>query len=376
MSDATPEIRKRFHELLATLQTIDEQYLSEKRRITAPDDIAEGYRMLMAVLQSSVDLFLESDPARPQFRRLITSTRKHTGDNPDAVYYHALMSGRREFVIRGKLVGERYLSFTVYRSQNGVWTEDVSSEINSEQIQFGQDGSYEIFLGGEERPGNWLRTHEDTFQVVSRHYFEAVTPAAADTAIEPRPVIEPLQALALPARHDERSVGAALEKMNRYLRAMTIERVKVGDAGTTPSWFSITPNTIGQPRLWDAETDGGGNGAPDIAYAAGFFVLQPTEALVVEGRMPKCAYANVVLTNRYLQSLDYRHRTVCLNRNQMQMDADGRFTLVISAEDPGRPNWMDTEGRAAGIVYWRFLLPIEPIEPLRTRVVALAELGS
>ena len=76
-----------------------------------------------------------------------------------------------------------------------------------------------------------------------------------------------------------------------------------------------------------------------------------------------------------MQTLDYRDRTVSLNRKQMKLDQDGNFTVILAHQDPGRPNWLDTEGRATGIIFWRFLLPEEPIEALKTEVVPFSSLG-
>jgi hypothetical protein len=65
----------------------------------------------------------------------------------------------------------------------------------------------------------------------------------------------------------------------------------------------------------------------------------------------------VSLWNRHLQTYDYAHRRVSLNRAQTALDADGAFTLVIAHRDPGVPNWLDTEGRPFGMVFWRYFLP-------------------
>jgi len=106
----------------------------------------------------------------------------------------------------------------------------------------------------------------------------------------------------------------------------------------------------------------------------GTFRLQPDEALVMEGRLPACAFANVMLWNRHLQTLEYRDRRVSLNRRQIRREADGSYRVVVAACDPGVPNWLDTCGHGEGTVFWRFLLPAEPPERPRCRVVPLAEL--
>jgi len=31
--------------------------------------------------------------------------------------------------------------------------------------------------------------------------------------------------------------------------------------------------------------------------------------------------------------------------------------MILAHRDPGLPNWIDTEGRPFGLVFWRFMLP-------------------
>jgi hypothetical protein len=70
-----------------------------------------------------------------------------------------------------------------------------------------------------------------------------------------------------------------------------------------------------------------------------------------------------------MQTFDYAHRRVSLNRAQTVPEADGRFRVVLAHRDPGVANWIDTEGRAFGLVFWRFLLPAGPIETPQAEVV-------
>ena len=107
----------------------------------------------------------------------------------------------------------------------------------------------------------------------------------------------------------------------------------------------------------------------------GPFLLGPDDALVMEGRLPECCFANVVLWNRFMQSLEYRDRTISLNRRQMKLGPDGSFRIVIAHRDPGVPNWLDTDGRPFGTIFWRFLLPQEEPERPRTQVMALADVA-
>src|SRR3546814_10117697 len=44
-----------------------------------------------------------------------------------------------------------------------------------------------------------------------------------------------------------------------------------------------------------------------------------------------------------------------LNYAQARWEKDGLFRAVISAQDPGVPNWLDTAGNASGAVQGRWL---------------------
>jgi hypothetical protein len=74
----------------------------------------------------------------------------------------------------------------------------------------------------------------------------------------------------------------------------------------------------------------------------------------MEGTMPDCAFANLVLWNPHMQTLDYRSRRSSLNSAQMELGADGSFRIVIAARDPGVPNWIDTGGHRRGTMFGGF----------------------
>jgi hypothetical protein len=68
---------------------------------------------------------------------------------------------------------------------------------------------------------------------------------------------------------------------------------------------------------------------------------------------------------------DYVNRPVSRNRANTTLEPDGSFRMVIAHQDPGIPNWIDTEGRPSGTVFWRFFLPEGDIEAPQTEVVKL-----
>ena len=115
--------------------------------------------------------------------------------------------------------------------------------------------------------------------------------------------------------------------------------------------------------------------AKDNTYAMAPWVLKPDEALIIKGRFPACRFASVVLWNMFMQTLDYRYRQTSLNRKQTTLEKDGSFTMVVAHQDPSHVNWLDTEGRFMGVMFWRFQMAEEAIEPLQTEVVKFADLN-
>jgi len=371
------ESQAAFRELLATLAEIDEGWLVAERGVREAD-IPLAHRALGMVLSGALDLYLEADPERPHFTRLISPFRKW-GDNPDGIYFFTSIRGDRRYRIRGRRGAEVYLSFTVHGGDaEGHWPKRVVADMNLRDMTFGPDGSYEVVLDAQKpsgAPGNWMALAPDAGSVVARFYFLNETPAAADPTMLPELSIEPEGSLVgAPSPPDDAMIAARYRRVANWLRSKYGGQLLRTPGRKMPSWNSTTPNQIGSPLDW-SDSQGGGWGAVDIVYAAGPWQLEADEALVIEGRMPKCLFASVVLWNPFGQTADYRYRTVSLNKVQMELAEDGGYRVVVANTDPGVPNWLDTAGRREGTVFWRFMLPEESPGRLDCRVVKTASLA-
>ena len=90
-------------------------------------------------------------------------------------------------------------------------------------------------------------------------------------------------------------------------------------------------------------------------YYKGAYDLRDDEALVIEAKVPnKCAYYSTILTNRTYETTDWLNNQSSLNNAQSRVDRDGVLRIVISAKDPGVPNWLDTAGYPQGLVQGRW----------------------
>jgi hypothetical protein len=359
------ESRKALHELLDLLREVDDRFLSPEWLIQGPQDIAEGMRAVMHALQGGLQGWFETDPEHPQFRRIVAPWRKFTGDNADAIYYDAAVRGDRRYRVRGRMDGAVYVSLTVEAgSHDGRMGGRTDGVINDTQFDVRPDGTFEVLLGGPPQKRNWLALPPDASRVTTRHYYEDETAAANDPSKHPALSIEVLDAVSRAEAPNDRNVAEGLRRVANFVRARTLEMPPPGKR-QQPAFVGTTPNQFPAP----CSPAGLGLAALDAEYSMAPYVLAPDQALVIRGRWPRCRCANVDLWNRFQQTYDYSTKQVTLNRKQTKLEPDGSFRIVIAHRDPGVPNWLDTEGRPFGMVFWRFFLPEETVETPRAELV-------
>jgi hypothetical protein len=327
-----------------------------------PIDRAEGYRYLTRLARIGLEMMLEhSDPDFPTFYSASHPTGKIGGDNPDNLYQNATIAGDREYRIWGRRNTVPYLSFGTKANRYATeGTMASTGELEAAEMVFGRDGSFEIAVSRERKPGNWLPIAADSSMLLVRQTFlDRPSEVAADVRIErvggpARP--EPLT----PARLDRGLAAAAA--------------FVTGTARTFVNWveeFRKYPNAFAPfPQEICYRT----GGDPLIHYLHGYWQVAADEALVIDTEVPKCEIWNFQLDNYWMESLDYRYLPVCWNKHTAKYNADGSLTFVIAARDPGVGNYMDTAGHACGSMLLRWTRAKTHPVP-RCRVVKLATLA-
>jgi hypothetical protein len=374
----TSAARKAMHDLLDAIRGVEEKLLTPERGFS-PEELAEGERSLAHILYTGLDFWLEAKPNRPVFRPYVTPTRKLLGCNPDSVYFFAPIQDDKRYRISGNLAAATFTSFTVEKgSQEGHAARGSSAAISDLEMEVSGDGSYEIIVSRDKpAKGNWLELKPGASQITTRHYHEAKQNVAAIPGrivpidievIDPKP-LDPYGADAEVAKH--------LEWVANYVRehsAMTFQKTSP-EMAKKLGWVSLEPNEFNAPGQWASASEDSAYGNTHAWYCSSTYDLARDEALVITGRFPDCRFANVVLWNSFMQSYDYVNRQISLNRNQITYEDDGSFRIVIAHQDPGVPNWLDTEGRPKGTVYWRYVFPTEKPKRVKTKVVKLSKLS-
>ena len=310
---------------------------------------ADGEGFCAQVIETALQL-VAVDPARPAFVPWQTPTRRYTDNGLDSVYGMAFVDDRHRYRISGTRADECYLSVSLYAADSGQPDRQVSS-VNHVDLGVERGGRFEFELAPTD--GGSI--------VITRQYFADPTREAAGSF-----AIEVLDRGST-APPTDATTTAGWRRATRFVRAVTT-LPPLRDP--PPPWVSGTPNHMGDPSGWERDPVRG-RGAVDQIYASGSFVLDDGQALVMDTRLPRGAYASATVWNLFSQSIDQRFHRSTINHRSARRDGDGRVRMVVAPRDPGVANWLDTGGRRRGSIFWRFLLAREPAEPIRCQVASI-----
>lgn len=298
--------------------------------------VAYWAQMLIRTLEE--DIIQDAD--FPFFREVDYRVREG-GDNPDQRYLFAPLRGGEQYRIWGTRNGERRLEIQVYTGL--PWSAQggrVAAALSEEELQVQADGSFEVILGGEAREHNWLDNPPDSSFVMVRQIYADWAEKAGHVHID------------RVGYEGRAKPGLTPQDM---IRRLQLARDNFG--ALVPLWPSFgrerfaqqTPNTLSPP--FDTVSAGGVKGR---WMSLGAFQLQPDEALLLTMWPIGGNYQGVQLTDIWTSSLEYANRQTSLSADQSYRSADGAYRYIISHEDPGIQNWLDTTGLENGYLLLRF----------------------
>ncbi len=309
-------------------------------------ELLEEVRVLVRIVALCSELSLDVDVESPWFFPMYSEARLIGGPNPDGDYQLAMISGARRYRVRGVRGTSTYLGFQVLAGV-GLTPRRMAAYVSDTDLRLSPTGAFELVLAAAEAAAaelgdaRWVKVPEDASAIVVRQYI-------ADRADEElsRLTIEPLDPPGVPPLPDD--AGLALQ-----LTAMGWTIAKLATLHRT-----IKPELLTQPNeLITAEAAdlGAADTTPDNLYMIGTFRLDDDEALVVDFTPPDTRYWSVNVTNIWHECIDHRRRRSSLTNAAAARNDDGTVRVVISAADPGHPNWLDTGQRHRGFVVLRWL---------------------
>jgi len=339
-----------WRDVLAALARAEQRVLGPGAPAT-PRDRAEGFRHLLRFLVAGHLLCVEhADPDAPRFARMVDPAWQWGLDMPDCLYLFAALRGDAVYRVWGSRGTANHIDFQVnwgHFALGDVAAWGTVSSANDLELDFAADGTFELWLGGPARPGNWLPLAPNAEFLLVRQYF-------ADWEHE-RPgdfAIDRVAAAGAPPAPRGDQIAARLERLVSWIdRGGALwERMSRGLVE------GMAPNSLLVTRPKDSDQRAGLRGQ---AYGMGNFHCASDEAVIVRFDPPRCRHWSVSLANWWWESLDFASHQTSLNARQARLDTDGAFRAVIAHVDPGVANWLDTTGHGRGTLAIRFLLADE-----------------
>jgi len=269
-----------------------------------------------------------------------------TGNNPDNVYRRIGMHADARYEIRGRLFapGPGDTTLEVNPDGGGAGPKQVAWDalgpvlFSFADLHAEPDGSFLITVDSDPAGGrpNHLRLREGAARMSLR-----------DTLLD--------WARENPVYFEIRRVDRftpqpkSTDQIADLVVAELPEFIRFWNSFTETVFFGRAPNTA-RPPVRGVEVTGLGT----KLTTRGNYDLAEDEALVIHADRMDATYMCLALQNCWLQTEEFRSRTGSLNNTQAVPNADGSFTYVVSAQDPGVHNWGDTSGHLQGSLQIRW----------------------
>lgn len=274
-----------------------------------------------------------------RFEHMLDGTRipatKHGHPNPDYIYWFAPVNGESRYVVSVDTGNAPPAAAEIsLLDKNQVYLGNLSLH----QLVIGSDGKFTITLDSDPAGDrvNHLQTRDGAFQLLIRN------------------VIADLKSQQ-PMRFGIKRLGAppAAAPSDDDIAPLCEAHIKklINDLMFVNANFVMKRpvNTFENPFFSD-----GGLYSVTQAYAPGHFRLDNDEALIFTLTLGNAAYAVVPVSNIWGGIGDYLHHVGSLGTGRARPNADGSFTIIVSPNDPGIDNWVDTGGLHEGVVFVRW----------------------
>jgi hypothetical protein len=318
-----------------------EKIIRDAPHVRTEQDVVEGLDYLAGSVRAAISSAWSYDRDFPYFIRSATPYTKVGLDNPDTLYFSARIREDAEYIVRGRRGGTADLSFQIL---NGDYTPadvpDSLSAFDDREIEINADGTFELRFGPprEGAGRNYFALGPRAAMLLVREVWSDWTAQPGTITIQrvdglgcaPEPADE-----AKLAKRFNAAAKSLVSQLNTFLQF--------------PEWFylKLPVNTMTEPRL----TPGG---LATQYSSAGHYELTAEEALIVTVPASDAPYQGFQLGSMWYISLDFINHQTSLTADQARHDADGMLRFVISEQNPGVANWLETTGHARGYLQIRW----------------------
>lgn len=334
---------------------------------TDPQNRVAAHEFLVNILIARLeeDIVFEAD--YPYFRRIDPRTREG-GDNPDQRYFIAKVNGGEEYRIWGNRGSATRVDVQLYAGDPYIPGRGGRSAgfINFEDIEFTESGDFEILLSPTRSGANWLENPHDATRVLVRQIYADWSDSTAGELHIDRVGHE----------GDRRSPATSQQMADRFATAADnlLTHARLWPSMVNDHYMATKAfNTVSTPI-----DPGPRGGVPGRWMANCVFDLRDDEVLLITTWPMDTEYQSLQLANLWFSSFEYANAQTSLTSQQSEANADGSYTYVVGARDPGVNNWLDTMGYSRGVVMFRFdgmnSLEFDAEQRPEARVVNLTDL--
>jgi hypothetical protein len=262
--------------------------------------------------------------------------------NPDTVYLTTAIDGSGIYRLTGDRGTAPEVSLMPMGGPSAAGLKTYPA-IDLRQFELDDGGRLDLVLSAQ-RPSNesgqWCEIAPDVatlmLRAVSDDWGQHRDPVLAITRLDSpsrrqRPTPDTLAAsLAAVIPVVEGSLAFGMRKVPELRAAGTVNAVTAVD-------YSAGGGMVGQ---W---------------YHEGVFDVPDGKSLLVEAYLQGGVDTlSLALTDALGCTLDWANAQTSLNRKQARIDGDGHLRFVVSGEDPGIHNWLDTMGHNIGVMQFRW----------------------
>jgi Protein of unknown function (DUF1214) len=288
--------------------------------------------------------------------------------NPDGVYYMTPIDDKGTYKLsgfRGTLhivdlqLGDGSVFAWGKMNEEKSFGPTLANFDLDDDVTVDENGWFEVILSPERPEGHegdwWELPPKTNYLLVRQFSYDWIN------EVDARISIDRLDTPAAKPRKQPEEVKAMLERVPEFMHSSlhTLDVPIHADPGLGSP--GLTNNLV----KIDYAPDQGGRAAQ--WYIAGRYELEPDEALIIELAPGECRYWNLQTANELSNTLDFYNRIVCTNGHQAEAEEDGAFRIVVSEQDPGVWNWMDTMGHRKGFL-WGRMDRTNDYEPKTTKV--------
>jgi hypothetical protein len=334
---------------------IDQMYDMILVEAESEKEAIEGMRFLLRSMAMSSEIAGDANPRLPFFQRMDTAARKIGGDNPDAEYDIAVLDGQYNYKITGNIGNVKYFSFSVSGGKGKTPSYGIGY-IKDSDLQADENGDFTLWLSKTRpsQPGAWIQITEDAANVLVRQYIgdrskEQLATYSIEAVGDNLPPIRPPKDAEI-AQNIE-ATGHAFLTLSAWGKTI-VEKI-------VPE-LSDNPNTFFKRK---GKQIGGQTAEISNLYFMCLYSFADDEALVIELEPPRSRYWNFTMNSIWRETPEYLNRPVSLTMDGAHKEADGKVRFVVSHQDMGHPNWIDTSGHHRGFLTFRSVEGEDMTEP-------------